>query len=195
MSKLTTIPFGADTLFAVERSDGIFVAIKPIADRLGVDWSSQHRRLSRDPILAEGMAVMTIPSAGGDQETTVLRLELLNGWLFGIDAARVRPECRDAVQAYRRECFAVLHGHFYGRRQEGGCIMHPPLPSPAREEPVAVRRGLVTEARQTFGARAAGALWFNLGLPVVPEMHGAEQPNLFTYTAIRHDAPAQREGR
>lgn len=49
-----------------------------------------------------------------------------------------------------------------------------------------MRRSLVTEARQTFGATAAGSLWFALGLPIVPEMRALSRQTAmdFTYTAI-----------
>ncbi len=167
MSKLTTVDFRGDTLFAVEDGSTIHVAIKPICDGLGIEWRKQRERINRDPILSEGSTMMGLPSAGGLQETTVLRLDLLQGWLFGFDASRVKPEARDRVLAYKRECFAVLHRHFYG--PAAGSVSSQP-PDPAREEPVPVRRQLVTEARQTFGCRAAGSLWFSLGLPVVPEM-------------------------
>ncbi|MFE1601617.1 phage antirepressor N-terminal domain-containing protein [Methylobacterium sp. ID0610] len=194
MSKLITVPFHGDTLFAVEREDGIHVAIKPIADRLGIDWRSQRSRLSRDPILSEGLAMEPMPSVGGAQDTVVLRLDLLSGWLFGLDASRVRPECREAVLAYQRECFSVLFAHFYRRRSEGGVMMTPPPAEPARAESVSVRRGLVTEARQTFGARAAGSLWFALGLPTVPEMSTPAADDLFTYTAVRRDGSTSATG-
>ncbi len=45
-------------------------------------------------------------------------------------------------------------------------------------EPQTQRVRMVTEARHTFGTRAAGQLWFKLALPVVPAML---------------DEPAQRE--
>lgn len=184
MSKLTTIDFQGDTLFAVEDEATVFVAVKPISDGLGLKWSGQHDRLNRDPILAEGIRVMRMPSPGGEQETLALRLDLLQGWLFGIDASRVKPEVKARVLAYKRECFAALHRHFYGRRgEEGAAAAAIPAPShPAREEPVPVRRSLVTEARQTFGARAAGSLWFTLGLPVVPEMREPSPQGDFGFT-------------
>lgn len=183
MSKLTTIDFHDDTLFAVEAPEGVFVAIKPICDALGVSPDRQRDRVRRDPVLSEGATMMGVPSTGGVQETFCLRLDLLQGWLFGIDAARVKPEARDRVLAYKRECCAVLFRHFYGER------VGVPVGNaqPAREEPVPIRRQLVTEARQTFGPRAAGSLWFALGLPIVPEMQeGAPQQGAFgfTYTAI-----------
>jgi hypothetical protein len=124
-----------------------------------------------------------MPSVGGEQETVTLDLPLLPGWLFGVSVKRVRAECREAVLLYQRRCHDVLHRHFFGG-EEGRAVVAT-APHPAHEEPMRVRRQLVTEARQTFGVRAAGSLWFALGLPVVPEMH--EPPRQgdfgFTYTA------------
>ncbi|MEH3117077.1 MAG: phage P22, antirepressor protein [Methylorubrum populi] len=187
MTKLVTVEFHDDTLFAAERPDGIFVAPKPICDALGIEWRKQHERMKRDPVLSEGITMMVMPSPGGPQETTILRLQLLPGWLFGIDESRVKPEARDRVLAYKRECFEVLFRHFYGApTAEGPTMMGGPLPNAAREEPVRVRRQLVTEARHVFGERAAGRLWFALGLPIVPEMHAPPPQGDFgfTYTAI-----------
>lgn len=189
MTKLTTIDFHDDTLFAVEEAEAVFVAVKPIADSLGLAWNAQLERLKRDPVLAEGMRVTRIPSPGGGQDTTVLRLDLLQGWLFGIDASRVKPDVRERVTAYRRECFAVLHRHFYGERSAAAPST---MPAPCREEPVSVRRGLVTEARQTFGTAAAGSLWFALGLPTVPEMRAGSTQSSFGFTYTAHNtAPAR----
>lgn len=187
MSQLVTVPFRGDTLFAIQDDDGVSVAIKPITDRLGLDWSAQLRRTKRDPILAKGMAIMTIPSPGGAQEATCLRLKLLPGWLFGIGANQVREEARPLVMLYQEECHEVLFRHFNGAvRAEDEAVTGPALPHAAREEPVRVRRQLVTEARHVFGERAAGRLWFALGLPSVPEMHrpAAQGDFGFTYTAI-----------
>ena len=37
MSRLTTVNFKNDTLFAIESEEGIYVAIKPICDSLGIE--------------------------------------------------------------------------------------------------------------------------------------------------------------
>ena len=37
---------------------------------------------------------------------------MLNGWLFGVDVNRVRPELRERLMQYQRECFQVLNAHF-----------------------------------------------------------------------------------
>lgn len=57
--------------------------------------------------------MMTVVAEDGKKrEMTCLPLDMLNGWLFGIDANRVKPEIKDKVIAYQRECFKVLADHF-----------------------------------------------------------------------------------
>jgi hypothetical protein len=43
MGKIVTVDFRNDTLFAVERDDGVFVALKPICDSLGIEKVSPSR--------------------------------------------------------------------------------------------------------------------------------------------------------
>lgn len=188
---LTTVQFRGDLLFAYERADGVFVAVKPISTRLGIDWSAQLQRLRRQPILAEGMVVITIPSPGGAQETVLLRLDLLPGWLFGIDANRVAPRLRDAILAYQRECFAVLHAHFFiragNREAERAARQVEMAESRRRREALAedhARLAKVREARLNFGRVAAQRVWAEVGLPAVA--FGPDQPDLFTGEEARH---------
>lgn len=186
---LITVNFRQDTLFAVERDDGMYVAVKPIVQALGLDWKAQHRRMSDDTILSEGMVTMTIPSVGGAQETTCLKLDLVNGWLLTIDESRVKDdEVRQRVLVYKRECYKVLFEHFYGKRAA-------PKPEVPEAEETSDNENLklrhITEARQTFGTAAASQLWFKLGLPVVPAMlQDPRQMSIFDYTAIKAQGEA-----
>jgi hypothetical protein len=192
MGTITTVNFRSDTLFAVERDDGVWVAIKPICDSLGIDWKGQRDRIARNHVLSKGRCVMPLPSVGGTQETVCLRLDLINGWLLGIDPDRVKPEAKDAVIAYQEECFAVLFRHFYGRGldQRTAGLAEQPNGEPRSEEPTQVRRQLVTEARHTHSIQAARELWFKLGLPTTPAMYAdPRQGEFFYYTAIRRDPP------
>lgn len=53
---------------------------------------------------------------GGDQQAVCLKMDLVNGWLFTIDSSRIKDEAvREKVLLYQRECYGVLHKHFYGR--------------------------------------------------------------------------------
>ncbi len=191
MSKIITVDFRNDTLFAVQRDDGVFVAVKPIVQTLGLDWKAQHRRISDDPILREGMVTTAMPSVGGAQETTCIRLDLVNGWLFGIDESRVRDEeTRQRVLAYKRECYGVLFKHFYGRSAAASAadVPHVIATEDARKESIRTRRQLVSEARQSYGTHSARQLWAYLGLPMVPAMTTPEAPHFpFTYTAIQKE--------
>lgn len=182
MGNLITVNFRQDTLFAVERDDGVFVAVKPMCESLGVDWKSQFQRIKDDPVLSEGMATITIPSPGGAQETTCLKLDLVNGWLFKIDSRRVKEEVRPKLLAYQRECYRVLFDAFYGKRNQP--VSLPEADETSDNENLKLRH--ITECRQTFGTAAASQLWFKLGLPIVPAMlQDPRQMTLFDYTAIK----------
>lgn len=87
----------------------VYVPVRPLCDFLGVAWSAQRRRINRDPILAESVKGVTVTvTPGGRQEMLCLPLDYLNGWLFGINAERVKPEIRERVLTYQRECYRVL---------------------------------------------------------------------------------------
>ena len=86
----------------------VFVALRPICEYLGLAWSSQLQRVKRDEVLNEAQGVFVMNTPGGRQQTFGLKLKYLPGWLFGIDTARVRPELREKIIRYRRECYDVL---------------------------------------------------------------------------------------
>lgn len=173
MNQIVTVDFQGDLIFACNRDDGIYVAVKPICDSLGLKWSTQHERLKADPVLSEGILLAGIPSPSGTQETTVLLLEYLPGWLFKVDSRRVNEGSREKLLAYQRECYAALYRHFYGGTMPG-----------IKTEQLALsdskKRQLVAEGRMCFGPRAGAQLWIRLGLPIVPEMMDLlRQPDLF----------------
>lgn len=104
------VEFYGDQIAAVQLDDGsIYVPIRPICGFLGIDWSAQRQRILRDAVLAseiKGVVVTTTP--GGPQEMTCLPLPFIPGWLFGINANRVKEELREKIITYQRECFQVL---------------------------------------------------------------------------------------
>lgn len=107
------VPFHQDTVLVVQDTLGEpYVAMRPTIEALGLDWKAQLKRIQRDETLLEGLITLPVPSAGGDQDTNVLPVELFHGWLFTIDASRVKPEIRAKLLAYKRECFDVLHSYF-----------------------------------------------------------------------------------
>jgi len=94
----------------------IYVPIRPICKYLGLSWVGQRERISRDQILSKalkGVRMTRTPleagkRGGGTQEVLCLPIELLPGWLFGIDASRVKSEMQPKIILYQGECFKVL---------------------------------------------------------------------------------------
>jgi hypothetical protein len=97
-----------------------YVPVRPICDHLGIDWPAQYRRINRDPVLADVCMSVAVTATDIDPESRrprtsemiCLPLDFLNGWLFGINASRVKPEIRDALLRYQRECYRVLADAF-----------------------------------------------------------------------------------
>lgn len=114
------VMFYEDEVTAVRMADGsVYVPIRPLCDYLGLDWSGQLQRLHRDPVLSEALSgVVITPTPLEDnkfanpQEMMCLPLDYLNGWLFGVNANRVKPEVREQVIRYQRECYKVLADAF-----------------------------------------------------------------------------------
>ena len=103
-------------LVNVNGKERVYIPIRPICAYLGLSWSGQSERIRRDPVLSEeaqGVRVTRTPDseatrAGGSQIMLCLPLDFLNGWLFGVNAARVKEEHRDKVIRYQRECYHIL---------------------------------------------------------------------------------------
>lgn len=108
------VPFHAETLLVIEDHLGNrFVAMKPIVEALGLSWVGQLQRIKRDPVLDENCVLMhTVAEDGKDREMVVIEEHMFQGWLFTISTSRVKPELRERLDMYRRECFDVLHSYF-----------------------------------------------------------------------------------
>lgn len=104
------VAFYDDTIIAVRLPDGrVFVPIRPICELIGIDWAGQYRRLQRDPVLVEEIEHVDVTSTRrGTQGMICLPLDYVSGFLFGINPNRVKPELRDRVMRYQRECYRVL---------------------------------------------------------------------------------------
>jgi hypothetical protein len=107
------VEFYGDDIIAVRMADGtIHVPVRPICDLLGVTWAAQYRRVNRDAVLAEEMQSIAVTTREGDRMVTrnmqCLPLDYVSGFLFGINADRVKPELKDRVIRYQRECHKVL---------------------------------------------------------------------------------------
>ena len=121
-----TITFYDDELMAVVAPDEtVYVPMRPMVEGLGLGWSGAQQRISRDPVLSEVSMSVRITRTDIDQGSRqprtsymlALPLDYINGFLFGIQSARVKPELRPAVIRYQRECFRVLADAFLNKPQ------------------------------------------------------------------------------
>lgn len=86
---------------------------RPICEAIGLDWQGQHARLMRHPVLASTVSMTkTVAEDGKLRDMASLPLNMLNGWLFGMDASRVKPEVQERLLGYQRECFDVLASYW-----------------------------------------------------------------------------------
>lgn len=99
--------FGSDIL-VINHNDKPYVPMKQVAENIGLVWDAQFKRIKRNEILSQGMVIMAIPSNGGEQDAVCLPLHYLNGWLFGIKVSKVKPELKEKLIRYQKECYEVL---------------------------------------------------------------------------------------
>ena len=107
------VAFYEDTVVAVRLESGeIYVPIRPICDNLGVTLAGQRERINRDPVLSDIVTSVSVTLTQQAREMLCIPLKFVPGWLFGINANRVKPELRDRIIRYQRECYDVLFEAF-----------------------------------------------------------------------------------
>ena len=104
-----TVEFYEDQITAVRMVSGeVFVPIRPVCDNLGVTLAGQRERINRDPVLSEEVTSVSVTLTQQAREMICLPLKFIPGWLFGINANRVKPVIRERLIRYQRECYDVL---------------------------------------------------------------------------------------
>lgn len=133
------------TAVLVEQADEkvIYVPVRPICDFLGVSPTGQRDRIFRDPVLSEVVTNIRV-TRSQDQARSVMALPLdyISGWLFGINANRVKTEVRDRLIRYQRECHKVLANAF----REGQLTADPTLEDLLRADSPAAQAYRMAEA-------------------------------------------------
>lgn len=165
---------------------GIYVPIRPICDYLGIDWSSQRRRIVNDPVLSKRSrsVAVTATEAGGKREMTCIPLDYLNGWLFGVSANRIKDDdVRNRVIKYQDECYQVLARAFSKKEQPPSAAastliqvreMGRAIMQMAEEQIEFERRLLTTEGRLEKAAVVYGDL--TKRVEIIEQRMGPGQP-------------------
>lgn len=130
------VDFYGDQIIAVEIEEGgqsqVYIPLRPIVEYLGLNWSGQFQRVKGDEVLADVIrSVWVTQTEAGGRMVLCLPLDYLSGWLFGIEARRVKPELKEKIIRYRRECYRVLAQAFQAEALAAAERTHAPLDSDA----------------------------------------------------------------
>lgn len=113
-NSITKVEFRGDSLSVINKNGEQYVAIRPICEAMGLDWSKQYRTLTSDPVLATCVATVAAQLNNADQSRNYvcLPLSFLNGWLLRLNANNFAEPKRSRIIAYQRDCYNVLYKHF-----------------------------------------------------------------------------------
>lgn len=114
-----TVSFNNQSLITIEQNGVHYVAMKPICENIGIQWESQYNRIRRDDVLNSVIFIMNMTGSDSkNYQMICLPIEYLNGWLFGIDINRCKPEIRDTLIKYKKECYQALHDYWFNGKAE-----------------------------------------------------------------------------
>lgn len=111
---LVTVDFYGDTLEACQQDGKVWVNLNRLCEAMGVDMSTQRRKLKKEAWAC--LVIMTKQAEDGQRrDFTVIDLDTMTGWLFTINAGKVRKEIREKLVRYQQEAVRVLADHFFKR--------------------------------------------------------------------------------
>lgn len=86
------------------------VPIKPICEALGIDESSQRKKIYEDDFFSS-VAVLSTATGADKKEYEMLCLPLpyIFSWLATINPKNVKEEAKEAVKLYRLKCSQVIY--------------------------------------------------------------------------------------
>lgn len=105
--------YGDEVIAVLVEVDGIeqvYVPIRPVCTYLGLSTDGQRQRIQRNRVLSKKARIVHIGSSkmGGSPDMICVPLDMLNGWLFGVDVNRVKESLQEKVLLYQEECYRIL---------------------------------------------------------------------------------------
>ena len=96
------VTFFEHPVYAARVRDGtILLSIRDLCDAIGLNLSSQLRRLRADEDLRDGLQRLRVPTAGGIQEQDFLILEFVPAWISGVNRRRASVAVRERLRYLR----------------------------------------------------------------------------------------------
>jgi hypothetical protein len=121
------------------------VAIKPICEILGIDFSAQLKKLKDDLIIGSTVVLSTtVASDGNSRNMQTLPFKYIFPWLLKINAKNVKQEAREELIKYQNLCYDVLYNYFVAKAEF----------IEIRQKQIEEQLDVVTQAKTNFkGAR------------------------------------------
>ena len=105
---IVKVDFNNHQLEVIE--DNQSIVVKDICEAIGIEYSRQVKRIKADESFESKL--IKVQTRGGLQEVFTIPLSKLNGWLFSINPNKVKPEVKQKLIEYKKECFNVLNNYF-----------------------------------------------------------------------------------
>ena len=108
--KFTNVRFRDLDILCVDLDGQRYVAMRYAVERLGIDWSCQHRKLKSDPNRFRTIGVrLRMPHHRQSRVHVLMPMDRWWAWLLTIHPSRVSPSLRAALVEYQREADLVLY--------------------------------------------------------------------------------------
>ena len=124
-TEIMNISFYDDKIQMIDHNGEPYVPVKPLCVRLGLNLPAQYKKFRQEPemwsvvSLKDTTGESSTPSADGKYyEMTCLPLQMVPAWLFSLSPSRVKPELREDLILYRKECAKVLWDHWSGAHRK-----------------------------------------------------------------------------
>jgi len=114
--KQALIEFHGDQIQTVRTENGIFVAMKPVVENMGLTWQSQLEKLKSQKEKYNYNDIVMVAKDGKSRDMGCIPLRKLTGWLFSINPDKVLPILKLKVEQYQEECFHVLHDYWFNKK-------------------------------------------------------------------------------
>lgn len=108
-SSAPSLIINGKTLSILSKDGTWWIAIKPICDALGIEYTRAFKNLQEDDFFAGALAKQPMHDASNRlQEMTCICEKDVYGWLCSL-----RSES-PALKEYKRKCYDILYQHFHG---------------------------------------------------------------------------------
>ena len=92
------------------------VAVKPVCEILGVNYTTQVEKLKAHPVFGSVIPLRGTTGADGKTyEMVCLPLRYFPSWLFSINPNNVKEDIRENLLEYQKKCNDILYDYFFSR--------------------------------------------------------------------------------